>query len=178
MYRHINDYAWKSDQRTPEVWLLCSQPDSIPKACKSGKKIAFADPDSHPYTWDPARWLPSSGIGFCASFFDTKNPLLNQFLFSKSDQEWCKGKTFGDYYNVGFFVMQLFVGMDGYGGMSFSRPVESIKLTTSLSISKHTLALDPTEGRIVSPPFLKPKKPHADPIKLSSPHNPWSSHPS
>lgn len=156
MYRHINDYTWKSDQRSPQVWLLCSQPDSIPTACKSGKKIAFADPDPHPYTWDPAQWLPSSGIGFCSSFFDTKNPLLNQFLFSKGDQEWCKGKAFGDYYNIGFFALQLFVGMDVYGGSSLSLlplPFEEKWLTTNYSISKDTIALDPTGRWIVSLPL-------------------------
>ncbi|QDS73596.1 hypothetical protein FKW77_001560 [Venturia effusa] len=125
MYRHVNDFTWKREQRNPQVWFLCSQPDAVPTACTSEQRIAFADPDPYPYTWDPAQWLPSSGIGFCSSFFGSKSPLLSQYLFSKSSQEWCKGETFGDFHNVGFFAMQLFVGMDVYGALAKipSRPI-------------------------------------------------------
>lgn len=130
MYKTINDFTWKREQRVPQIWLLCSQPDSIPAACRSGRRIAFADPDPYPYTWDPKEWLPSSGLGFCASFFDTKNPLLNQFLFEKSDAAWCQGKTFGDYYDIGFFTLELFVGMDGYGGLCFLLLFHSLLLTS------------------------------------------------
>lgn len=124
MYQQINDFTWHREKRSPQVWLLCSQPNSIPAACKDGKRIAFTDPDPYPYTWDPVQWLPSSGIGFCSSFFDSENPLLNQYLFSKVDDEWCKAETWGDYYNVGFFAVELFVGMDVYGG-SFPTPSSS-----------------------------------------------------
>ncbi|RDI78162.1 hypothetical protein Vi05172_g11902 [Venturia inaequalis] len=79
MYQQINDFTWHREKRSPQVWLLCSQPNSIPAACKNGKRIAFTDPDPYPYTWDPVQWLPSSGIGFCSSFFDSENPLLNRY---------------------------------------------------------------------------------------------------
>lgn len=175
MYHQINDFTWHREERTPQVWLLCSQPDSIPVTCKSGKKIAFTDPDPYPYTWDPAQWLPSSGIGFCSSFFDAKNPVVNHYLFSKTGKAWCQGKTWDDYYNVGFFALDLFVGMDAYGGLFPSIFVSGVIADIAISISEYILASDRSRIWTASLPFHKLKQPDANRVKVPSSYHPRSS---
>jgi hypothetical protein len=155
MYQSINDFTWKRDQRTPEIWFLCSQPDSIPASCKDGKKIAFADPDPYPYTWNATKWLPSSGIGFCSSFFGDQ--LVNEFLFTKSTAEWCKGKTFGDYLNSGFFTIKLLVSTDAYGcKSSFTTPQTHCLI--DCSISRQSRTSNSERGWTVSQPAAYRKK--------------------
>lgn len=115
MFKLIN--AWRFDPRNfPNLWILCPSPDQKPEVCSYLETdTAFVDPDPTPYTWDETQWFPSSGIGFCDSFFDANNTETHTHYYAKTDEQWCEGKTFKDFYASGFFATRLFAETDAVG---------------------------------------------------------------
>jgi hypothetical protein len=115
-FHHVNNYAYSRELRYPSLFLLCSQPDSIPEACKASESLVFADPDSRAYS-SQSEFL-TSGFGFCERFFSPNEPNMKKMVWSKVKEEKCRddGKGLSGYWTVGYMSVRLFAMTDAYGG--------------------------------------------------------------